>query len=77
MLVFVLFSSPRKSGQLVVKALRINSPKHSFLGLHDGLILGTSLQRKKVTAICRAIYGNELRAGILNSGYLLEPVAKN
>jgi len=28
-------------------AVRINSPKGSFLGLHDGLILRTSLQRKK------------------------------
>ena len=31
----------------VVEAVRINSPKCSFLGLHDGLVLQTSLQRKK------------------------------
>ena len=32
--------------------MRINSPECSVLGLHDGLILRTSLRRTKVTAIC-------------------------
>jgi len=41
-----------------------------FSGLHDGLILRTSLQRKKFTAICCAIHRNELYTGILYSGYL-------
>ena len=45
--------------------------------IHDGLILRTSLQRKNVTAICRAIYRNELYTGPLNCGYFLEPVARN
>ena len=45
--VFVLSSSPRNSRQYFVKAVRINSPKCSFLGLHDDLIVRTSLQRKK------------------------------
>jgi len=33
--------------------------------------------RKKFTAICRAIYRNELYTGLLNSGYFLEPVTRN
>jgi len=45
--VFVLSSSPRNSRQYFVKAVRINSPKCSFLGLHDDLIVRTSSQRKK------------------------------
>jgi len=46
-----------------------------FSGLHDGLILRTSLQRKKITAICCAMYRNESYAGLLNFWYL--PVARN
>ena len=72
-----LLSTPRKSGQLVVKAVRINAPKCLFLGSHVGLILRTFFQRQKITAICRAVYRNELYTSILNSGNFLEPVARN
>jgi len=57
----------------VVKAVRINSPKCSFLGLHDGLILRTSLQRKKSDSNMSCY----MRIGPLNCGYFLEPVARN
>jgi len=41
-----------------------------FSGLHDGLILRTSIQRKKFTAICCAIHRNELYAGLFYSSHI-------
>jgi len=52
---FCLILKHLKSGQYVVKAVIINSS-----GLHDGLALRTSLQRKKLTAICCAIQYTEM-----------------
>jgi len=46
-----------------------------FSALHDGLILRISLQRKKFTAICCAVHGNELYTGLWYFRYL--PVARN
>jgi len=46
-------------------------PSFHFSGLHEGLILRTSLQTKQFTAICCPIHRNELYTGILNSVYSL------
>jgi len=56
---------------MLLKLCELILPSVHFSGLHDGLILRSSLQRKKYTAICCAIHRNELYSGILYSGYLL------
>ena len=63
--------SPRKSGQYVVKAAQINSPKLSFFKVGRWFDFTNFITEKKITAICWPTRGNGLYTGILNSGYLL------
>ena len=65
------FRVPEKLDSMLLKLCEFILPSVRFSRLHDGLILRTSLQRKKFTAICCAIHRNKLYTGILNSGYLL------
>ena len=65
------FVVPENLDSMLLKLCELILPSVRFSGLHDGLILRTSLQRKKFTAICCALHRNELHSSILNSGYLL------
>ena len=69
------FLVPKNLESTLLKLWELILPSFHFSGLHDGLILRTSLQRKNFTAICCAIHRNELYTGLLNFGYL--PVARN
>jgi len=72
------FLVPENLGSMLLKLCELILPRVRFSGLRGGLILRTSLQRKKFTAICCAIHRNELYTGILNPGiHFLEPVARN
>ena len=64
------FRVPENLDSMLLKPCELILPSVRFSGLHDGLILRTSLQRKKFTAICFTLHRNELHTGILNSGYL-------
>jgi len=65
------FLVPGNLVSTLLKPCKLILPSVRFSGLHDGLILRTSLQKKEFTAICCALHRNELHTGILNSGYLL------
>jgi len=65
------FRVPENLDRLLLTLCELNLPSVRFSGLHNGMILRTSLQRKKFTAICCALHKNELHTSILNSGYLL------
>jgi len=69
--VFVWFSRPRKPGQYVVKAVRINSPKCSIFRVAWWFDFTNFITGNKFTAVCCAVHRNELHTGILNSGYSL------
>ena len=61
------FKVPENLDSTLLKLCKLILPSVLFPGLHDALVLRTSLQRKKITAI----YRNESCSGILNFGYLL------
>ena len=63
------FLVPENLDSMSLKLCELILPSVHFSGLRGGLILRTSLQRKKFTEICCAIHRNELHTGILNSGY--------
>jgi len=63
------FLVPENLDSMLLKLCELIFPSVHFSGLHGGLILRTSLQRKKFTAICCAIHRNESYTSILNSGY--------
>jgi len=71
------FLVPENLDSMLLQLCEVTLSSVHFSGVHDGLILRTSLQRKKFAAICYALYRNEFYTGILNSGiYFLEPVAR-
>ena len=65
------FADPENLDSTLLKLCKWILPSIHFSRLHDGLILRTLSQRKKITAICWPTHGNGLYTGILNSGYLL------
>jgi len=65
------FLVPENLDIMLLKLCELIIPSFPFSGLHDGLILRTSLQTKKIRAICCAIHRNELYTSILNSVYSL------
>jgi len=65
------FLVPENLDSMLLKLYELILPSVHFSGLRGGMILGTSLQRKKFTAIFCATHRNELYTGILNSWYSL------
>jgi len=59
------FLVPENLDSMSLKLCELILPSVHFSGLRGGLILRTSLQRKKFTEICCAIHRNELHTGIL------------
>jgi len=62
------FLVPENLDSMLLKLCEIILPSVHFSVLRGGLILRTSFQRKKFTAICCAIHRNEQCTGMLNSG---------
>jgi len=65
------FLVPENLDNKLLKKCELILPRVHFSGLRGGLILRTSLQRKKITTICCPIHRNELYTGSLNSVYSL------
>jgi len=61
------FLVPDNLDSMLLKLCELIPPSVRFSGRFDALILRTSLQRKKFTAISCAIHKNEVYSGILNS----------
>jgi len=61
------FLVPENLDSMLLKLCELILPSVNFSGLHGGLILRTSLQGKKFTAICCSVHRNKLHTGILNS----------
>ena len=61
------FLVPENLDSMLLQLCEVILPTVHFSGVHDGLILRTSLQRKNFAAICYALHRNELYTGILNS----------
>jgi len=71
----ILLSPKIWTGQCVVKAVQIHSPKCSFFRVARWFDITNFIIEKKITKIC-AVHRNELYTGLLNSSYLLSATCR-